>query len=187
MNKIPIDENTFVYPMPMVLVGSLVDRLPNFAAVGWVMRVNYDPPLIAVSLGTIHHTARGIRESGVFSVNVPNVDLVEKVDYCGMVSGRQEYKANLFKVFAGEETDAPLIEECPLCMECRVVDTVELPANTLFIGQIVGAYADPESCTDEHPDITKMRPFTLTMPDNQYWRVGENLGRAWNIGRSVAE
>ena len=185
MGKIAISQNAFVYPMPMVLVGTLVEGRPNFMAVGWVTRVNSRPPMIAVALGRSHYTNAGIHASQAFSVNVPSTDLVEQVDYCGIVSGRSKDKAALFTVTRGQATGAPMVDECPLCMECRLARVVDLPTNELFIGEIVGAYVDEACCTDGEPDIRKMRPFTLTMPDNHYWEAGGCAGSAWSIGMAV--
>jgi flavin reductase (DIM6/NTAB) family NADH-FMN oxidoreductase RutF len=184
MARITIDENAFTYPMPMVVVGSLVNNRPNFMAVGWVTRVNFKPPMIAIALGKSHQTNAGIHALGAFSINVPSIELIEKVDYCGIVSGRTEDKSSLFKVIKGKITGIPLIEDCPLCMECKLLNVVDLPTNEVFIGEIVGAYAETECCSDGKPDIIKIRPFTLTMPDNQYWEVGNNAGKAWRIGKN---
>ncbi|MHB8909138.1 MAG: flavin reductase family protein [Syntrophales bacterium] len=180
-----IDENAFPYPMPMVVVGTVVEGRPNFMAVGWATRVNFKPPMIAVALGKTHYTNRGIHASGVFSVNVPGADLLAKVDYCGLVSGRDVDKASLFTVVFGEGTGTPMIGECPLTMECEVVQVLELPTNELFIGEIVGAYADAGCMTDGKPDIGKIRPFTLSMPDNRYWLVGDEAGKAWGAGNKL--
>ena len=185
MSKIKIDNNAFTYPMPMTLVGAMVGDRPNFLAVAWVTRVNYKPPMMAVALGKTHFTNPGIRATKAFSINVPGVDLVEKTDYCGIASGKNADKAALFTVFKGEVTGAPMIEECRLCMECRLIQTVDLPADELFIGEIIGAYADESCLTDGIPDVRKIDPFTLTMPDNGYCRVGANVGKAWSIGKQV--
>jgi flavin reductase (DIM6/NTAB) family NADH-FMN oxidoreductase RutF len=182
VSKIQIADNAFVYPMPMVVVGTKVAGRPNFMAVGWVSRVNFKPPMIAVALGKAHYTNRGIHETGVFSVNVPGLDLLERVDHCGLVSGEKEDKSALFTVAEGQRTGAPLIEECPVCMECRLVQVVDLPSNEVFIGEILGAYAEEACCTGNKPDIQKIRPFTLTMPDNRYWAVGPEVGKAWATG-----
>ena len=183
MKKISVNENAYPYPMPMVLLGTLVEDRPNFMAVGWVARVNFQPPMIAVALGKGHYTNGGIHASGAFSVNIPGTDLLAKVDYCGLVSGRDEDKASLFTVVRGEKTGAPMIDECPLCMECKLHSAVDLPSNTLFIGEIIETYTEERYLTDGKPDIKKINPFTLTMPDNNYWKVGENTGTAWSIGK----
>ncbi len=185
MEKISINTNAFVYPMPMVLVGTLMDGHPNFMAVGWISRVNYQPPLIAVGLGKTHMTNACIHEHKAFSVNVPGVDLLEKTDFCGLVSGRNEDKSALFEIFHGTLDAAPMIRECPVCMECRLYDMVSLPTNELFIGEIVGAYTEERFLTDGKPDIAKIRPFTLTMPDNRFWTVGNEVGKAWGSGQKL--
>jgi flavin reductase (DIM6/NTAB) family NADH-FMN oxidoreductase RutF len=187
MAKITIDENAFTYPMSMIVVGTLVNTRPNFMAVGWVTRVNFKPPMVAIALGKTHYTNGGIHTSMAFSVNIPGVDLMEKVDYCGIVSGRTEDKSSLFKVITGKVTGVPMIDDCPLCMECKLVNVVDLPTNEVFIGEIVGAYANAECCSDGKPDIKKIRPFTLTMPDNQFWEVGGYAGNAWSIGKNFKQ
>jgi len=184
MEKIKIDPNAFVYPMPMALVGATVENRPNFMAVGWVSRVNAKPPMIGVALGKHHHTNVGIYENRSFSVNVPGMDLLEKVDYCGLVSGKNHDKSQLFDIFYGGLPKTPMIRQCPLCMECKLVNPVDLPTNTLFIGEIIGAYAEEQFFTDGKPDIRKMIPFTLTMPDNNYWGVGNTVGKAWSMGKN---
>jgi flavin reductase (DIM6/NTAB) family NADH-FMN oxidoreductase RutF len=185
MGKVKIDANACLYPMPMTLVGANVNNLPNFLAVAWAARVNFRPPMIGVALGKIHHTNAGIHGLRVFSVNIPGTDLLEKTDYCGIVTGKTTDKSKIFDVFYGELGQAPMIRECPLCLECRLVQAVDLPSNTLFIGEIVSAYAEEKMLTNGRPDVEKMDPFTLTMPDNCYWRVGEKAGQAWNAGKSL--
>ncbi len=184
MEKIKIDANAFVYPMPMTIVGAVVDGKPNFLAAAWVTRVNFKPPMIMVALGD-HHTNRGIEATGELSINVPGADLMEKTDYVGIVSGRTADKSKLFDVFYGELPHAPLIRECPLAMACRVRQTVKLPADTLYIADIVEAFSEERFLTGGKPDVKKMDPFVLTMPDNGYWRVGEKIGAAWSSGKKL--
>ena len=185
MSKVNLGANAYVYPMPVTLVGATTAGRANFLAVGWVMRVNWQPPLLAVALNKAHFTPKGIREHRTFSVNFPGADLMEKADYCGLVSGHKVDKSGLFRVFFGELETAPLIEECPLGLECRLYQVVELPANDLFIGEIVAAYADEDCLTAGQPDILKINPLMLTMPDNNYWTVGDHAGRAWEVGKKL--
>lgn len=185
MGKIKIDSNAaFLYPMPMVLVGSVFNGKANFMAVGWISRVNFKPPLIAIALGP-HHTNKGIEENKQFSINIPDVSLIEKTDYCGLVSGYKTDKSKIFDVYYGELTKAPLIKECPVSISCTLYETVKLPFNTLFIGEPKEVFTEEKYMTDSKLDIKKINPFTLSMPDNTYWSVGENLGQAWGIGKSL--
>ncbi|HVO68287.1 MAG TPA: flavin reductase, partial [Syntrophales bacterium] len=110
-------------------------------------------------------------------------DLMEKVDYCGLVSGEKVDKSKIFDIFYGDLPNAPMVRQCPLCMECNLVTAVDLPSNTLFIGEIMETYTEERFLTNSKPDIKKINPFTLTMPDNNYWNVGENAGKAWSIGK----
>jgi len=110
-----IGPNVFI-PMPVALAGSLVEGKPNFMAVGWISRVNYKPPYLAISLNKSHYTCKGIRENRTYSLNFPNKAMMQETDYCGLVSGESFDKSNLFAVFYGEIKTAPLIEKCCLCI-----------------------------------------------------------------------
>jgi len=184
MEKVKIDPNAFVYPMAVVLIGAMIKEKPNFMTVAWVSRVNYRPPMIAFSSGNTHYTNSGIKENKAFSVNIPGRSLIKETDHCGLVSGKNEDKSKLFEVFYGELKNAPMAKQCALSMECKLVDTVQLPSNTLFIGEIMAAYSESRYLTGGKPDIEKIRPFTLSMPDNKYWSIGENIGSAWKIGEA---
>ena len=118
-------------------------------------------------------------------MNIPGADMMEATDYCGLVSGRNTDKSSLFEVFYGVTGTAPMIVRCPLNIECRLGQTVDLPSNHLFIGEIVDAYAEPRFLKDGKPDIKTMNPLVLTMPDNGYWAVGERLGQAWSVGKQL--
>lgn len=185
--KINIGNNVFVYPMPVTLVGTQVEGRVNFMTVGWISRVNANPPYIGVSINKNHYTAKGILENGSFSVNFPSSYMVKKTDYCGIVSGRKEDKSKLFEIFYGKIETAPMIKECPLNLECRLVDSIEFPTNYLFVGEILAAYSEEQYLTQGKPDIEKMELLLLTMPDNCYWTIGDYKGEAWKIGLNLMD
>lgn len=184
MEKIDIGKNGFVYPMPVALLGTKIEDNANFMALGWVMRASVNPPLLTVSVNKNHLTNKTIRENKTFSVNFPAVDLIEKADYCGLVSGKREDKSGLFEVYYGDLKTAPMIKECPLSLECKLYDIYEMPTSDLFIGEIESTFTEKQYLTDDKPDIKKINPAVLTMPDNNYWSVGENIGKAWDIGKN---
>ena len=78
-----------------------------------------------------------------------------------------------------------MITKCPLCLECRLVNTVDLPTNAFFVGEIVASYTEEAYLTDGNLDIKKMNPLLLTMPDNRYWRVGDFVAKAWHTGKGL--
>ena len=185
MERIDIGANALLYPMPVTLVGALVQGRPNFLAVAWVSRVNLNPPILAVALNKVRHTAVGVQENQTFSVNVPGADLVKETDYCGIVSGKEVDKSGLFEIFYGELKTAPMIKQCPMCMECRLIETVSLPTHQLFLGEVVGAYTEERYLTNGKLDIRKANPFLFSRIDNSYWILGEEIGKAYSIGKQL--
>jgi len=169
--------------MPVTLLGTKIDDKVNFMTLAWVTRVNANPPLFAVAVSKIHHSNNGIRENQSFNINFPSENMVIETDYCGLVSGRNTNKSDIFKVFYGELETTPMIMECPLTIECRLFDVLELPTNDLFIGEVVASYTEEQYLTDNNLDIKKIKPLLLIMPDNNYWKVGEHAGNAWEDGK----
>jgi flavin reductase (DIM6/NTAB) family NADH-FMN oxidoreductase RutF len=110
--------------------------------------------------------------------------MVEATDYCGLVSGKTTDKSKVFEIFYGELKTAPMITECSLSLECKLVDKVDLQTNIFFIGEIIASYTEEKFLTNGKLDIKKMNPLLLTMPDNSYWTVGNYVGKAWNIGNT---
>ena len=144
-------------------VEGYVSKGTNLMALGWVMRASMNPPLLTVSVNKNHLTNKAIRENKTFSVNFPSVDLMEKTDYCGLVSGKRTDKSDLFEIYYGNLETAPMIGKCPLSLECKLTDIYEMPTSDLFIGEIKSTYTEKQYLTDGKPDIKKMNPAVLTM------------------------
>ena len=177
-----IGKNAFVYPMPLVLVGTKLGDKVNFMAVGWVTRVNNQPPLFAIAINKGHLTNEIIRVSGEFSINGVNVLQKDIADYCGMNSGRKVDKSGLFETAYGDLKNAPLIVNAPYSLTCKLTQTVELPTNTLFIGEVINAYCQEDCITDGKPDLAKIDQLIFTMPDLKYYSCGPAIGKAWSDG-----
>lgn len=153
MDKINLGSTIPAYPMPVSLVGTHVDGKPNFLAVAWFTMSSYKPPRIAIALGKGHYTNPGIKESKAFSVCLPSEEIVEVTDYCGIISGKKTDKSEIFDLFYGELKTAPMIKECPLSMECKLVEVVDSSLNEIFIGEIMGTYTEERFLTDGHLDF----------------------------------
>lgn len=187
MAKIELGSDRLIlsYPMPCAIVGANVEGKANYITIAWFSMVNPEPPYLALAMNKNHYTNSGIKANGTFSVNIPSTDLAEKTDYCGMVSGRKFDKSAVFEAFYGKLQTAPMIKECPLSVECRLVQTVDMPAEDLFIGEIAAAYCE-ESCLNEGaPDLRKIDPFVLVMHDKKYRGLGQDLGVAWGMGKKL--
>jgi flavin reductase (DIM6/NTAB) family NADH-FMN oxidoreductase RutF len=111
--------------------------------------------------------------------------MVREADYCGTASGAKVDKVAVcqFKVFYGKLGTAPLIEQCPLNLECRLVHTLELGSHTLFIGQIEETHVSERCLVDGKLDLSKIKPLIyIGEPFRQYYALGEVLGKAFRIG-----
>ena len=175
-----------VYPIPIVLVGATVDGRPNFTEVGDCAVMGIQPALVTISLSATHHTTKGIDATGVFSVNFPSTEMLSLTDYCGMVSGRDVDKSALFSTFPGEETQVPMIEECPVGLECRVVEVVQVEHRRLFIGRVLECYVSDEFIQDidgkkKIANVCALDPIIYAL-DNRYYRIGEPIGTGYQEG-----
>jgi flavin reductase (DIM6/NTAB) family NADH-FMN oxidoreductase RutF len=187
MGKITVEKRSFCLPWTQTLLGTHVQGKVNFMALDWLTRANYEPAMLGICVGRGHASNKAIRETGQFSINVPTVDMIEIVDYCGIASANRDDKSKLFDVFYGELEAAPMITACPLNIECKLVQTVDLPSNTFFIAEIVTIFSEERYLAAGKPDVKKIRPFLLTMPDNRFWSVGEHVGNAWKDGAKYRE
>jgi flavin reductase (DIM6/NTAB) family NADH-FMN oxidoreductase RutF len=183
MEKKKLGPQTLLFPMPAVLVGATVDERPNFMTAAWCGIAASKPPAISVGLQKVRYTLKGIIEQDTFSVNVPSARLARLVDYCGIYSGARRDKSELFEVFYGVLKTAPLIKECPVNLECRVIHRVDLKSHELVIGEIIDTYVSEDCVTDEKPDSEKIDPLIYTPGVMKYQRLGEVVGKAFNMGK----
>ncbi len=188
MAKIAIGARTLLYPLPTVLVGANVDGIPNFSAYAWCGIVNSNPPMLSVSFQHPRHTLKGVKQNSTFSVNIPSIELVKETDYCGLVSGSKTDKVAdcKFNIFYGKLTNAPMISECPVNLECHVVHMLNLGSHEMVVGKIEEVHATDSCLTDGELDINKIKPFLwIINPTNQYCEFGRHIGQAFSIGKQI--
>jgi len=187
MSNIKIDFKSVYYPSPIVLVGAMVDGRPNYMTAAWFTKVHNTPPMIAVSLGSGHFTIKGIRANKTFSINIPEASIIEKTDYCGLVSGKRVDKSDLFTPFYGQTDSAPMISEAMISMECTVTEVVSLPKDDLVIGKVVETYANEKYVSGECIDPQKAVPFCYVSQEKKYFGLGRALGAARSIGKKLIQ
>jgi len=183
--KTKIGAKNCLYPLPTVLVGANVNKKPNYIAIAHVGITSLGS--VCLGLGKAHYTNAGIKKNKTFSVNTPSVRMVKETDYCGLVSGKSADKAALFNTFYGKLKTAPMIEECPINMECKLITTVDLANSEVFIGEVTATYCDETILTDGVVDFGKVQPILFVMNDRSYWKLGERFAKAWDIGRELVQ
>jgi flavin reductase (DIM6/NTAB) family NADH-FMN oxidoreductase RutF len=172
MPKKTMGPQTWIFPMPALLVGAMVDDKPNFMTAAWGGIACSDPTMLSVAIRPNRYTLQGIREHETFSINIPSTALAEKTDFCGVHSGKKADKSAMFTIFYGKESTVPLIEECPCVHECRVRQIVELGSHVLVIGEITETHINEDCLLDGKPDIKKIDPLVYIAGEQKYYNLG---------------
>jgi flavin reductase (DIM6/NTAB) family NADH-FMN oxidoreductase RutF len=188
-NKIKLGPIPYLYPIPIVLVGAKVDNKPNFEEVGDVAIMGINPALVCISSGQDHHTNKGIIEFQSFSINIPNTKMLIETDYCGVVSGKQVDKSQLFDVFYGELENAPMIHQCPVNLECKVIREFLIKHRQIFIAEIVQTFVSDKYVFEENErkkvaDLTQLDPIIYAL-DNRYYSVGKQIGTGYKEAKKL--
>ena len=181
--KVDIGAVNCLYPLPATIVGVLVNGKPNYLTIAHVGIM--DMGSVSLGMGKIHYSNAGIKENGSFSVNLPSVKLVRQTDYCGLVSGKNKEKSEIFKTFFGKMKTAPMIEECLVNMECQLIKTVDFPTHDVFVGKVTNTYCDESVLTNGALDLEKLQPILFAMSDRSYWTIGTKLAKAWEVGKDL--
>ena len=191
LSKVKMGQIPLVVPVPIALVGSYVERRANFMEVGDVGIAGIKPALVMVSLSQGHHTMSGIRAAGSFSVNIPSTAMLDRVDACGMVSGRDVDKSAWFDVFDSEKLQVPLIRECPVNLACELAHEIQVEHRCVLVAKVVECLVD-EVLLEAEGSGRKIKDLTLFDPvlyglDNRYYRIGEAIGEGYKEGQEVCE
>ena len=181
MEKITLGPMPYMSVMPALLVGANVRGKPNYMTAAWATVACMAPPMVCVAINKARFTAKGIEENKTFSLNVPSAKQVVETDHCGLVSGAKEDKSGVFRSFYGKLKTAPLAEECPLNIECKLFTSVDCGSHRLYIGEVVEIHADTLCVTDGKPDISKINPIIYAQAT--YFNVGKQVDKAFSAGK----
>ncbi len=179
-----------LYPMPTpLIVGGSGDRV-GVMAVAWIAIAGSTPSSIMMAVRSTRHTLALIRETGEFTVNVPSVKLAEAVDYCGIVSGRNTDKfadTGLTPV-PGAVVATPIVTECPLNLECRVLQEIPNGEYVIVIGEIVETQVDEEIMDEAgRIDVDALDPLVYMPSTREYRGLTGKVADAFKIGRRVTK
>ena len=178
-NKVIWPGSTQLAPVPAVLVGcgNDTDFKYNLITVAWAGIVCSNPPMVSVSIRPERYSRGLIESTGEFTVNIPTVAMAEAVDYCGMISGRDvdKFKAANLTAKKGSKIAAPIVNECPLALECKVVHSLKLGSHIMYVGEIVAVQAE-KSLIDEKGKFNLTEADILSYAHGGYYGLTENVG-----------
>lgn len=145
MNKKEANQKSCLQPMPKVLVSCRdKDGKNNALAVAYCGNCSYAPPMVMVGIVPSRYSYHMIKETGCFVVNLVPKSLKAAFDYLGSHSGRDEDKLANMNLAEAIKVNAPLLADCPVNIECKVVDSIITGSHEMFIGQVEHVHAAPE-------------------------------------------
>ena len=174
-----------LYPMPVLIIGSYnEDGTPDAmnAAWGGISEENE----ISICVSASHKTPKNIVARGAFTVSVADAPNLVAADYVGIVSANSEpdkIKKCGWTSVKSERVDAPVFEQLPFTLECKLISYDE--ESCRLVGEIVNVSADERILTDGKIDLTKFRPITYDPANRDYIALGERVGKAFGSGFAI--
>lgn len=169
-------------PLPAVMVScrgldSEGKQAEDIITVAWTGIINTVPPKTYISVRKSRYSYDIIKNSGVFVINVPTAALCKKLDYCGIYTGRKvdKFEKCGFTKGEAESVAAPIIEECPLCLECRVFDVVELGTHDMFIADILSTRVE-DTIIDKDGRLRLDKAELMAFAHGEYFGLGKKIG-----------
>lgn len=167
-----------IYPMPavMVSVGDEVDS--NIITIAWTGTICTNPPMAYISVRKSRHSYKYLMDTKEFVINLTTESLVKETDYCGVKSGRDVDKWEDMKLTRGKAKKlkyAPIIEECPVNIECEVVEVKELGSHDMFLAKVVGVQVSDEHM-NENGKFMLNATGLLAYSHGEYMGLGESKG-----------
>lgn len=170
-------------PVPATLVTCGTMENPNVLTIGWTGICCTRPPMTYISVRPERFSHDIIEKSGEFVINLTTSAMVKQTDFCGVKSGRDVNKLEAcgFHAVPSQKLSVPLIEECPVSLECRVTETKPLGSHTMFLAEIVGIDVD-ERYVDSKGKLNLQQCGLTAYAHGEYFALGRKLG---DFGYSV--
>jgi len=179
--KRSLGPQSILFPTPTIVVCTYdPEGRPNMMTAAWAGVACSSPAMVTVSLREATYSHGNIAMRKAFTVGIPSEDQWRETDHVGIVSGRDtlKFKTTGFKASRSELVDAPVVEDFPMTLECKLFQTNDLGLHTQYVGEIVNVIVD-EDILDENDnvDIEKLRPIIFSPGATVYHGVGQLLGK----------
>ena len=179
MSRVNFGVKPFMYPMPVLIVGTYDENgVPNAMNAAWGIITDMNE--ISISMSE-HKTTENFAKTGAFTVSIATEDTVVPCDYVGIESASKvpdKFAKAGFHVMKSEYVNAPLINELPMALECKVKSF----EDGILVGEIVNVNADESILTNGQIDPKKLKPITYDPVNHAYIGLGEKVGNAFKDG-----
>lgn len=175
---------TMIYPLPAVLVsvGSTPEEY-NLITIAWTGTLCTNPPMCYISVRPERHSHEILMKNMEFVINLTTEDMAFATDWCGVRSGKDYQKFKEMKLTPGKASvvNCPIVEESPLCIECKVKEVISLGSHDMFIADVVNVKADEKYLNaDGKWDLAQSNP--LVYLHGGYYGLGEKIGKfGWSV------
>lgn len=187
MTKKRLGPTTNLFPMPTLLVAVRTgEGTANVVTIAWAGIVGTNQ--IALCIDSGHYSTPHIEREGNFTVNIPRSTQAMQADYCGIVSGRKDPdkpRTCGWTMVPSSQISSPMIAECPLNLECRVLRKIDDEESFYFLAEIVETHIDEEVLDEKgEVDAARFDPLIFT-PDGQYYKLGPQVAKAFQVGKTL--
>lgn len=169
-----------LYPVPVVMIScKRENEKPNIVTVAWAGTISSDPVMVSISVRPSRHSYDIIKETGEFVINLTTEQLAFATDWCGVKSGRDVDKfkeMNLTAASAKTLKYAPIIEESPVNIECKVTEVKELGVHHMFLAEVTGVQVSGEYM-DESGKFDLNSTGLVAYSHGEYFALGKSLGK----------
>ena len=176
------------FPMPVLMIATYCeDGTVDVMNMAWGGICDTDK--IALNITESHKTSENIKKRMAFTISVADLPHLKEADFFGIASGNKmadKFARSGLHAVKSEKVDAPVVEEFPITMECKVLEYHHTPYGFRVVGEIVGVLAE-ENVLDEKGkvDPTKLNAFVFDTFRNGYYAIGEKVGQAWSSGADL--
>ena len=178
MGKVTFKPGNMLYPLPAVMVScQRPGEKPNIITIAWTATVCSTPPMLSISIRPERYSYDIVKETGEFVVNLTTKDLAYATDYCGVKSGRDvdKFKEMGLNEQKSNVISAPGIAECPVNIECKVVDVKELGSHAMFLAEVVSVQVD-DAYMDETGKFHLNNTGLMAYSHGAYKELGGDIG-----------
>jgi len=150
----------------------------NIITIAWTGTINSDPAMVSISVRKSRYSHELLTKNGEFVINLVTKDLTYAMDFCGVKSGKDIDKFEAMKLTKGKAStvNVPIIEESPVCIECKVKQVLELGTHDMFIAEVTAVLAD-EKYMDSSGRFNLNEANLVAYSHGQYYTLGENIGK----------
>ena len=179
---------TMIYPLPALLVScGSTDEEYNIITVAWAGTICTNPAMCYISVRPERHSYPILKRNMEFVINLTTKEMAFATDWCGVRSGKDYNKFEEMKLTPGKAkiVNAPIIEESPLCIECRVKEIISLGSHDMFIADVVNVKADDKYLNGETRKFELSQANPLVYVHGGYFELGPKIGKfGWSVEKN---